>query len=63
MTVSLLYRTKLAPLQRVAQPIDITNGILFLFSDEANYITATALDIDGGITKSVMNHMPGRKWR
>jgi|TARA_B110000495_G_scaffold70051_1_gene59712 NAD(P)-dependent dehydrogenase (short-subunit alcohol dehydrogenase family) len=56
-------RSDVTPLQRVAQPIDITNGILFLFSDEANYITATALDIDGGITKSVMNHMPGRKWR
>ena len=56
-------RSEVTPLQRVAQPIDIANGILFLFSDEADYITATALDIDGGITKSVMNHMPGRKWK
>ena len=56
-------RSEVTPLQRVAQPVDIANGILFLFSDEADYITATALDIDGGITKSVMNHMPGRKWK
>ena len=56
-------RSEVTPLQRVAQPIDIANGILFLFSEEADYITATALDIDGGITKSVMNHMPGRKWK
>ena len=56
-------RSEVTPLQRVAQPLDIANGILFLFSDEADYITATALDIDGGITKSVMNHMPGRKWK
>ena len=56
-------RSEVTPLQRVAQPIDIANGILFLFSEDADYITATALDIDGGITKSVMNHMPGRKWK
>jgi hypothetical protein len=23
----------------------------------------TALDIHGGLTKSSMNHMPGRKWK
>jgi NAD(P)-dependent dehydrogenase (short-subunit alcohol dehydrogenase family) len=56
-------RSEVTPLQRVAQPIDIANGILFLFSDEADYITSTALDIDGGLTKSVMNHLPGRKWK
>ena len=55
-------RSEVTPLKRVGQPIDITNGILFLFSDEADYITATTLNIDGGVTKSVMNHMPGRKW-
>ena len=55
-------RAEVTPLKRVGQPVDIANGILFLFSDEADYITATALNVDGGITKSVMNHMPGRKW-
>ena len=25
-------------------------------------IDAAALDIDGGLSMSVMNHMPGRKW-
>lgn len=56
-------RSEVTPLGRVAQPLDIANGILFLFSDEADYITATALDIDGGLNKSVMNHLPGRKWK
>jgi NAD(P)-dependent dehydrogenase (short-subunit alcohol dehydrogenase family) len=56
-------RSDVTPIGRVAQPVDIANGILFLFSDEADYITATSLDIDGGLTKSVMNHMPGRKWK
>ncbi len=55
-------RSEVTPLQRVGQPVDIANGILFLLSDEADYITAAALDIDGGLSMSVMNHMPGRKW-
>ena len=53
---------KLHPMGRVGQPEDIAHGILFLLSDEADYITATRLDIDGGLTKSIFDHMPGRKW-
>ncbi len=55
-------RSEVTPLGRVGQPVDIANAVLFLFSDEADYVTATALNVDGGITRSVMNHMPGRKW-
>jgi NAD(P)-dependent dehydrogenase (short-subunit alcohol dehydrogenase family) len=55
-------RSEVTPLKRVGQPVDISNGILFLLSDEADYITATSLGIDGGLAVSVMNHMPGRKW-
>lgn len=55
-------RADVTPLGRVGQPGDIADGILFLLSDEADYITAATLDIDGGLNKSVMNHMPGRKW-
>jgi NAD(P)-dependent dehydrogenase (short-subunit alcohol dehydrogenase family) len=55
-------RSEVTPLGRVGQPVDIAHGILFLLSDEADYITATQLDIDGGLTKSIFNHMPGRKW-
>ena len=39
-----------APLGRVGKPQDIANGVLFLASDLANYITGTELVIDGGIT-------------
>tara|TARA_Y100000588_G_scaffold262838_1_gene277524 strand:- start:376 stop:1167 length:792 start_codon:yes stop_codon:yes gene_type:complete len=56
-------RSEITPLLRIAQPIDIANGILFLFSEEADYITATTLEIDGGLSKTVMNHLPGRKWK
>lgn len=55
-------RADVTPLQRVGQPEDIADGTLFLLSDEATYVTAATLDIDGGLHATVMNHMPGRKW-
>lgn len=55
-------RGAVTPLGRVGQPEDIAQGILFLLSDAASYITAASLDIDGGMASSLMNHMPGRKW-
>ena len=41
---------KLIPLQRIGRPGDIANAILFLLSDESQYITGTELIVDGGIT-------------
>ena len=41
---------KLIPLQRIGSPEDIANAILFLLSDESQYITGTELIVDGGIT-------------
>lgn len=35
-------------MQRVAQPIELANAILFLTSDESSYITGSALAVDGG---------------
>lgn len=55
-------RSEVTPLKRVGQPLDIANAILFLLSDEADYITAASLGIDGGLSASVMNQLPGRKW-
>lgn len=55
-------RAGVTPMQRVGQPADIANGILFLLSDEADYVTSTGLLVDGGLAASVMNHLPGRKW-
>ena len=41
---------KLIPLQRIGRPEDIANAILFLLSEEGNYITGTEITVDGGIT-------------
>ena len=37
------------PLRRLGQPEDIAKAALFLCSDEASYITATSLYVDGGM--------------
>ena len=41
---------KVIPLKRVGKPTDISNSIMFLLSEQANYITGTEIIIDGGIT-------------
>ena len=42
--------SKMIPLQRIGKPIDIANTILFLLSNEGNYITGTEIIVDGGLT-------------
>ena len=40
---------KQVPLGRLGKPEDIANAVLFLVSDEANYITGSVLNIHGGL--------------
>jgi NAD(P)-dependent dehydrogenase (short-subunit alcohol dehydrogenase family) len=40
------------PLQRLGRPEDIARTIRFLLSDDAAYITAAEIVIDGGVTKA-----------
>jgi 3-oxoacyl-[acyl-carrier protein] reductase len=42
------YR-KTIPLKRLGKPEDVADGILFLLSDAASYITGLVLDINGGL--------------
>ena len=39
-----------APMNRMAQPVEIANAILFLASDEASFATGSMLTVDGGMT-------------
>jgi NAD(P)-dependent dehydrogenase (short-subunit alcohol dehydrogenase family) len=55
-------RRKAVPLGRIGLPADISSGVLYLLSDDASWVTATTLTIDGGVSRSLFNHMKGRKW-
>ena len=44
------WRSDRVPLGRWGQPQEIANGICFLASEEASYITGSELLIDGGVT-------------
>ena len=52
-------RARLVPLGRVAKPGDIADAIAFLLGPEASYITGQSLLVDGGLTRSILNHVPG----
>ncbi len=41
-------KPRLRMIDRVAQPVEIANVIDFLLSDEASYMTGTAVKVDGG---------------
>lgn len=43
----------LHPLGRFGLPRDIANGFLYLASDDASWVTGTALTIDGGLTSAL----------
>lgn len=36
------------PLNRIGEPEDVANAVIFLASDESSWITGTILDVDGG---------------
>ncbi|MBN1214690.1 MAG: SDR family oxidoreductase [Candidatus Lokiarchaeota archaeon] len=42
------------PLGRMGKPNEVANLVLFLASNKANYITGTAIQVDGGFTKSIL---------
>ena len=46
----LAHRLQYIPLERVGTPADIGEGVAFLVSDMASFITGAVLTIDGGMT-------------
>ncbi len=53
-------REALIPLSRIGDPKDIANAIEFMISPLSSYITGQDLCVDGGFTKSILSHIPGR---
>ena len=43
-------RAKLIPMGRMGTAWDVAHAVVFLASDEAGYITATKIVVDGGVT-------------
>jgi len=43
------YRPDMAPLNRLGEPEDIAEGVLYLASDMSNYVTGIVLDVNGGM--------------
>ncbi|MGE7472024.1 SDR family NAD(P)-dependent oxidoreductase [Bosea sp. NPDC003192] len=53
-------REALIPLSRIGDPKDIANAIEFMISPLSSYITGQDLCVDGGFSKSILSHIPGR---
>jgi NAD(P)-dependent dehydrogenase (short-subunit alcohol dehydrogenase family) len=43
------YRPDMVPLNRLGEPADIAEGVLYLASDMSNYVTGIVLDVNGGM--------------
>lgn len=47
------FATRLHPLGRLGSPRDIADAMVYLASDEARWVTGTALVVDGGLTSGI----------
>ena len=53
-------REGIIPLARIGEPADIANVIEFLVGPLSGYVTGQDICVDGGFSKSILNHIPGR---
>ena len=51
-------RRQLVPVQRLGEPDDIAHAVVFLSSPKSSYISGHDLVVDGGITQTLMSHIP-----
>ncbi|MEK9571085.1 MAG: SDR family NAD(P)-dependent oxidoreductase, partial [Paracoccaceae bacterium] len=51
-------RNAMVPMRRMGNAKDVANVVLFLAADESNYITATDIVVDGGITAATRGDLP-----
>ena len=53
-------REDIIPLARIGEPVDIANVIEFLVGPLSGYVTGQDICVDGGFSKSILSHIPGR---
>jgi glucose 1-dehydrogenase len=53
-------REDIIPLGRIGDPMDIANVIEFLVGPLSSYVTGQDICVDGGFSKSILSHIPGR---
>jgi glucose 1-dehydrogenase len=53
-------REGIIPLSRIGNPMDIANVIEFLMGPLSSYVTGQDVCVDGGFSKSILSHIPGR---
>ena len=53
-------REGIIPLSRIGDPADIANVIEFLVGPLSSYVTGQDICVDGGFSKSILSHIPGR---
>jgi NAD(P)-dependent dehydrogenase (short-subunit alcohol dehydrogenase family) len=55
-------RSQATPLGRIGRPEDTAAAAAYLASDDAEWVTGSVLMVDGGVTHSLFNFLPGRRW-
>ncbi|MDV6212658.1 SDR family oxidoreductase [Rhodococcus erythropolis] len=53
-------RESIIPMSKIGEPMDIANVIEFLVSPLSGYVTGQDICVDGGFSKSILSHIPGR---
>jgi glucose 1-dehydrogenase len=53
-------REEIIPLARIGNPVDVANVIEFLVGPLSGYVTGQDICVDGGFSKSILSHIPGR---
>jgi NAD(P)-dependent dehydrogenase (short-subunit alcohol dehydrogenase family) len=51
-------REAIVPLRAIGRPLDIANVVVFLASSRAGYITGQDIVVDGGLSQTLMSHVP-----
>jgi glucose 1-dehydrogenase len=53
-------REGIIPLARIGDPLEIANVIEFLVGPLSSFVTGQDVCVDGGFSKSILSHIPGR---